>query len=127
MIDFSKRIKGTRKPEDYGIQIQAEFVREIGEYSYNHKDYLNRKVFKKYKNIFVNICEDNGGRLLLKFTGGPTGHECYFLQDILDDINRWENNESDTFCICGGTINRWDACYVSRKEVHKFIMEVMGE
>lgn len=127
MIDFIKRIKNKRIEEDKGIPIQAEFIRETGRYSDEMKTYVDRHVIKKYKNIFVNICEDASGRLLLKFYGGPTGHECYLLDSILSDFKRWEDSTSDTLCICAGTINRWDACYVSIKDVHKFIKGVLGE
>lgn len=29
--------------------------------------------------------------------------------------------KTDNFCICGGTINRWPACYVSMQKVIDFI------
>ena len=54
------------------------------------------------------------GRELLHFHSGPTGFETYILADLTLE------GEGD-FCICGGTINRWPACYVDVQIVKEFI------
>lgn len=54
----------------------------------------------------------------LRFHGGPTGHESYRLQDILDNTVRFQ---SARFCICAGTINRWPACHVPWSQVNIFL------
>ena len=57
-----------------------------------------------------------GNKPILEFRGGPTGHENYYLEDITLE------GKGD-FCICGGTPNRWPACYVDMPTVRKFVEE----
>jgi hypothetical protein len=65
--------------------------------------------------IGVKLC--GLARMTILDFDGPTGFESYNLEDLVD-------LESDKdFCICGGTPNRWPACFVSMPEVRKFVQD----
>ena len=53
----------------------------------------------------------------MKFIGGPTGFESYYLEDLEGDTL---DHDGD-FCICGGTINSWANCTVDTADIHKAI------
>ena len=54
---------------------------------------------------------------ILEFVGGPTGFERYYIADLL----LRDPSKHPEICICGGTINRWPACFVDRQEVADFL------
>jgi hypothetical protein len=56
---------------------------------------------------------------IIRFYGGPTGHESYYIADLLRNLEF--KLECDDFSICAGTINSWPECRVSFKEVIDFI------
>ena len=130
MIDFAKRLKGTRREVDKGVSIKAWFIRETGFWSEDKGKFINISKSNEFRDISVTICERENGfdKLILKFYGGPTGFESYYLKDVIELIpDKDKINDTQTMCICGGTINRWDACYVNYKEVIDFIESVLGE
>ncbi len=71
------------------------------------------------KELTMHIVTKGHERPILRFEGGPTGFESYYVADIDFRLS----NSGDDFCICAGTANRWPACYVDRKEVQKFVDE----
>jgi len=54
---------------------------------------------------------------VIKFIGGPTGHENYYVEDLLSSNDR----HLARFCICAGTVNMWPTCFVDRKQVIDFL------
>lgn len=58
---------------------------------------------------------------VLHFVGGPTGHESYYVEDMLNPIDGIKIYAPNTLCICGGTINSWPRCEVPTDQVLKFL------
>ena len=73
-----------------------------------------------FKEIEMQISCDDNYIPILKFIGGPTGHESFYIDDILQDSSYDQDKE---LCICAGARNSWPACYVNLKEVLDFIKE----
>jgi len=55
----------------------------------------------------------------LVFDGGPTGHERYYIEDLIDPLIMDYNREG--LCICAGTVNRWPQCNVKWKHIMLFL------
>lgn len=68
------------------------------------------------RELTMHIVTEGHDKPILRFEGGPTGFESYYLEDIKLE------GEGD-FCICAGTANRWPACYVDMPTVRKFVEE----
>ena len=84
--------------------------------------YVDKKLSEvEEKELKVTLDITNTDKPIIKFHGGPTGFESYYLNDILE--NPFGLNENDNFCICGGTINSWPRCWVKTKDF-KSILEV---
>lgn len=58
---------------------------------------------------------------ILKFQGGPTGFESYYLDDFLQDYL----DKIDRFYICAGTLNSWPSCYVLASDLKQVIKELL--
>lgn len=71
------------------------------------------------RELTMHIITEGHERPILRFEGGPTGFESYYVADIDFRVSSGE----DKFYICAGTANRWPACWVDRKEVQKFVDE----
>lgn len=97
-------------------EIKARFVTERGHW--DGEKFINRVSKTTWKTIHMELDKSAHGDII-RFLGGPTGHESYYVDDLLVK----PQEEYPEFCICAGTINRWPACYVSRKEVFDFIRE----
>jgi hypothetical protein len=130
MVDFDKLLPpGMRKrikqldeaQEAKRVPILATFTQERGRW--NGKGYEDITKTTTTKTITMDIIdvpsEYSNTPKVLQFYGGPTGYEAYRLDDqfigILKDL------PTDDLCICGGTINAWDKCIVSRKDVLTYI------
>nr|WP_250807029.1 hypothetical protein [Neorhizobium tomejilense] len=61
---------------------------------------------------------------ILRFIGGPTGHEAYEISDDFIRILREDMPEgcADRLTICGGSAN-YDRCWVSCDEVLRYLSE----
>lgn len=52
--------------------------------------------------------DDDTLRYLLQLHGGPTGHESFYIKDF----EQLAKSSRTGWSACGGTPNRWNACYV---------------
>lgn len=52
--------------------------------------------------------DDDTLRYLLQLHGGPTGHESFYIKDF----EQFAKSSRAGWSACGGTPNRWNACYV---------------
>lgn len=63
------------------------------------------------------------------FFGGPTGHEAYRLDDefysSLRDIP--DTDDGREWCLCAGTVGRYDRCTVLVEDMKKYLMEQRPE
>ena len=95
----------------------SRWVVEKGRWDEDAGTFLDRTEEEFIKMIEAEVYETDSSRLTLEFLGGPTGFESYYLGDLVDLKDR----DSEEFCICAGTINRWPACYVKRIDVVRLI------
>ena len=101
------------------MPITSRWIIEKGYWDHKLNDFTSRTTEEFTRKIKMTITANDHGEIL-RFIGGPTGHESYYLADLL------ENKKNDgEFCICAGTINRWPACYVERKTVLDFIKKAL--
>jgi len=96
--------------------IMASFTRETGRW--NGKTFVDREFYNYSKEIQMEIV-DKDDKPILRFIGGPTGYESYYIKDFLKP---WPNRPSE-ICICGGTINSYHRCSVPWKEVEQFLSD----
>ena len=102
------------------MQIKSYWDRQTA--NWDGKGFINRKWSKvEEKKLKVTLDDTNTDKPIVKFHGGPTGFESYYLKDLLE--NPFGENEHDLFCICGGTINSWPRCFVKSRDL-KEILEV---
>jgi hypothetical protein len=101
--------------------IEATFTKTTARW--NGNNFVNREEESEIKDIKMSILEREYGKVL-KFEGGPTGHESYYIDDLLGNNNP-VNKERDYFCLCIGSINGYPKCVVSRQKVFNFIEENM--
>jgi hypothetical protein len=99
------------------VPIKGNFVARTGTWNNELKKFDPVNERKYERTISMEVLEVDY-RLVLRFIGGPTGHETYRVEDLLATASRIPGDE---FSICAGTINSWHACIVSRIEVEKFI------
>lgn len=97
--------------------IEAEFIREYGRWDKFTNSYQDRQE-KKYAHLIEMEIVEHDDRTLLRFIGGPTGHEVYNVMDILNNPPQGEH-----ICICAGTFNEHYSCSVPSEEVMDFLAE----
>ena len=95
-------------------KVNSRWQREIGTWSEKDNTYINREVIKLPDKELEVIIEDN----IVRFIGGPTGYESYYIKDFLRDSESRRNKE---MCICAGTINSWPECYIQYNDVYELI------
>ncbi len=100
------------------VEIESKWDYETGRWNNKKREFTDIKHKESVKTIKMRI-EAVGNKLVLRFIGGPTGFESYYIEDLLENKLR-----SDDFCICGGTINSWPACRVKWSEVEAFMKTV---
>ncbi len=103
------------------MKIKSYWQSETGRWDNNSNSFINKKLSElKEKELEVIITKSptQPKRKILKFIGGPTGHESYYLEDLNFDIE----NKSEKFYICAGTINSWFSCYVMWNDLKKIII-----
>lgn len=99
--------------------IEALFITTTGRWDEIREEYVDIKKTSRRKEINLFIDSDGDSRRIIGFRGGPTGHESYYLQDLID------RPPVETLCICGGTINKYDECRVSATVVNEAIAEFL--
>lgn len=95
--------------------IKSYWTYETGIWNGVKNEYINRIVSDiKEKDLKIEIENTPFSEYgpVLKFIGGPTGYESYYIKNLLE--NPWNHGD---FCICGGTINSWAKCWVKTKDV----------
>ena len=103
------------------MKINSRWVVEKGRWD-EKSNTFTQQTKKTFERIIYMHLEDCKKGQLLRFIGGPTGYESYYVKDLLlNDPNAGE------MCICGGTINRWPSCYVNMKIVKDFIKKTNNE
>ena len=101
-------------------QINSRWVIEKGRWNEKLRTYTDRTTEEFERQIEMEIIQDLYNNIILRFIGGPTGHEAYHLYSLLPMDNR-----QGEFCVCAGTINSWPACYVQWKDVKEFCIEYL--
>jgi len=100
------------------MKIKSKWSMEKADWDKTFQKYTNRRVIPlPDKDIEMLIMTTERGDIL-RFVGGPTGHESYYVSDLLEHPLP---EGSDDFCICAGTVNSWPMCLVSKKEVFAFL------
>ena len=100
-------------------EISSEWVFERGVWDHITNTYAKRTYENKTKIIKMKIEKNADGNNILRFIGGPTGYESYYLEDLIRNVGPARNGNG--FCICGGTINSWPFVRVPMKDVFEFI------
>lgn len=131
MVDFSKFLteedkENIRKKKEFEeslprSKIRALMIYESGTWNSKSNKYENIRFRKESKELEM-VLRPNERGTIIKFEGGPTGYESFYIEDFLKDI---DNFESDRCSICAGTINSYAQCIVSLKEVVDFIKSNM--
>ncbi len=100
--------------------IPSLWTYETGRWSDDTNSYANISRRLEVKEVGLDIVKrKHSDAEVLRFNGGPTGFESYYLDDML----RMVNELTDTFCICAGTTNSWPICEVKVADVRKFLEE----
>lgn len=75
--------------------------------------------------VSIVVGTEPGGRAheLLRFVGGPTGHEIYTLDEDFCALiaAAYAEDPSGRFTLCAGTPGRWHACSVDLEEVEIYL------
>jgi len=99
------------------IKVKSWWTYEKGRWSEKEGKYIDKTISPVYtKDLEIGFKKVNG-KDILKFIGGPTGFESYYLEDLEGDTL---DHDGD-FCICGGNINSWAKCSVKSKDIHNAI------
>lgn len=127
MVDFSKLLteedkENIRKKKEFEAslpraKISALMIYESGTWNSETDKYENIHFREEVKELEM-VLRPNERGTIIKFEGGPTGYESFYIGGFLRYI---DNFESDRCSICAGTINRYAQCIVSLKEVVDFI------
>ncbi len=101
------------------MKIKSFWTYERGKWSRKENKFVDRAispVTEKILDVEILFPDSKDYSPILKFIGGPTGYESYYIENLL--TNDFKGEE---FCICGGTINSWARCYVKAKDVNVII------
>ena len=98
--------------------ITAKFITEKGRWDKQSNSFVDRSSVETISPIEMELFERDG-KQILKFIGGPTGFESYYVEDL--NANPMV---AGIFCICGGTINRWPRCEVPFADVADFLNDM---
>lgn len=100
------------------MKIMSKWTMEKARWDRLAQKYNNRRVESLPDKTLEMIITPSGNGDILRFIGGPTGYESYYVRDLLECPMP---SESDDFCICAGTVNSWPTCIVPRSEVFAFL------
>ncbi len=103
------------------MKIPAYWQLETGRFDTKLNTFTDRKLSEITEcQLPVKIEPSNySSDLILRFLGGPTGYESYYLTDIEQNLSKTIENRE--FYICAGTINSWPCCWVKTDELKKII------
>lgn len=100
--------------------MKAKFIYETGRWDSKSNSFVDRKKRFETKEVQMVIeSSEDHDRATLRFIGGPTGYETYYIKDLLEHAPEGRMD----FCICGGTINSWPTCIVEWADVTDFLEE----
>jgi hypothetical protein len=108
------------------MKILSFWQHETGKWDEVLSIYTERKKSPiKTKELEVSIVKsDFNNKKIVQFHGGPTGHESYYLDDLLRlNLNR----KIDRFYICAGTIDLWPKCWIMTSDLLRFLKEAKNE
>ena len=97
--------------------IKATFTRKYARWDDYADKYVDETTKVEEKLINMEIIFRNA-KPILRFIGGPTGHESYYIEDMLKYPPK---NPAETLCICAGTVNSWAECVVPWQDVKNFL------
>ena len=103
--------------------IYGYFSKITASWSKYHMAYTNKRMgLKKKKKLQMELVyrEEDPQNQILRFLGGPTGHEAYYVKDLLKQETF---PKPKYFCICAGTVNSWEKCEVEWEKVLKFLKD----
>lgn len=69
----------------------------------------------------------DGSQPVLWFKNGPTGHERYYLTDLLRFLEDGAGDPEAMFPLCFGTPGRWPYCGISRRNLAAVLAELQVE
>jgi len=97
-------------------KIKATFTTEKARWYHKINKYVDRTFEIEDREIKMEIIAKDSKEPILRFVGGPTGFEAYYISSLLQD-----SFDGPNFCICGGTVNSWPQCEVPWAEVKEFL------
>ena len=103
------------------MKIPGYFQAETGYYDSKMGRYTRRRftdIQERMLELRIEPSEYNS-KLVLRFIGGPTGHESYYLNDLMSLLAEAPPNEVLT--ICAGTINSWPRCWINITELQEAV------
>jgi len=103
-------------------EINSKWEMSIGTWDRTLGEYINVEKRSREKTIRMEVIERKGEEDLIEFVGGPTGFETYSICSLLENPSfNIITEKSRSFCICGGTINKWPRVIVDLNEVVRFL------
>jgi hypothetical protein len=97
-------------------EINSKWTMEIGRWNEQSGKFEDRVIKDWPDKILKMEISGDQDKKILKFIGGPTGFESYYIDDFIKYPIKGEE-----LCICGGTINIWPRCTVSWKDIESFL------
>ena len=105
-------------PRRLPVKIQGSWSVEKGRWK-EGEGFVDRHTDHFFRDLEMVIEPPSLGKgAIIRFVGGPTGYESYYVEDLQRPNSRQGCN---TFCICAGTINSWPRCEVPWADVVAFL------
>jgi hypothetical protein len=126
-MSIAKRIKErTKGLPSKGILVPSRWEQEIGRWDEKRLAYLDRETLPIEGRQVRILIENWGEGEILRFENGPTGHETYYLVDLLPWLQGKDTRRPrcEDLAICAGTINSWPRCTVQRKDLVAALKEL---
>lgn len=101
------------------MQIATKFVFETATWRDHPPGYYDRKTREEPRTLTLSIDKSNPRGDIIKFNGGPTGFESYYIKDLLSGRRKG----GDELCICGGTVNSWPSCRIDWATIEAFLQD----
>ena len=74
---------------------------------------------KVLKVVILESLRNDKSEEIIRFVGGPTGYESYYVKDLTD-----KPFQHKFMYICAGTINSWPSCYVKTEDLKAILNEL---
>jgi len=105
------------------MEIKSYWQYETADWDNEANVFINKKLSEiKEKVLEVALDNKSSNTTIIRFLGGPTGFESYYLEDLLKNPLIGEK-----FYICFGTINSWAKCYVKIKDLEEILNIIKKE